>query len=129
MNREKLYVDHVVLTVASLPETEEFYTRLFGNPDFETEDSIMFYIGSTRLFLVQQKPGETAATTFNPNVVGLEHLAFGVKTLDELVEIEKNLADKQVENSGIHMDKHSNKEKIWLNDPSGIRIEFFLRPV
>lgn len=28
--------------------------------------------------------------------------------------------------SGIHIDSHSKREKIWLNDPDKIRIEFFI---
>jgi hypothetical protein len=28
--------------------------------------------------------------------------------------------------SGIHIDSNSQREKIWLNDPDKIRIEFFI---
>ena len=64
---------------------------------------------------------------FNPSRVGLEHLAFGVSSLNELKKINQLLTDNSITHSGIHIDKHSQKEKIWLNDPDGIRIEFFLR--
>jgi glyoxylase I family protein len=126
--KQNLYIDHIVLTVASIPETKAFYSKIFYDPKFENEDSIMFQIGKTRLFFVEQKENPAIKKKFDPNIIGLEHLAFGVRTLGELEEIEKNLTEKSINNSGIHIDSHSNKEKIWLNDPSGIRIEFFLRP-
>jgi glyoxylase I family protein len=34
---------------------------------------------------------------------------------------------KAILHSGINIDSHSQREKIWLNDPDGIRLEFFLR--
>ena len=64
---------------------------------------------------------------FNPNRIGLEHIAIGVSELSILRKIENILNYVRIKHSGIHIDKHSKKEKIWLNDPDGIRVEFFIR--
>jgi len=55
-------------------------------------------------------------------------LAFGVQTAEQLQQIQTTLDDSSIKNSGIHIDKHSSKEKIWLDDPDGIRLEFYIRP-
>ena len=63
-----------------------------------------------------------------PTRVGLEHIAVGVKNIDDLTAIAKALDEASIKHSGIHLDNHSNKEKIWLDDPDKIRVEFYIRP-
>ena len=58
----------------------------------------------------------------------MNHLAFGVRTGEELREFEKTLNDAGITNSGIKTDKYGNKEFIWFDDPSGIRLEIYCRP-
>jgi glyoxylase I family protein len=123
--KSNLFIDHIVLTVISISETKAFYSKIFGEPDFEREGSVMFTVGETRVFF-GEKHENHSIEKFNPNITGLEHLAFGVRSLAELQIIEDALAAASIKNSGIHIDNHSNKEKIWLDDPSGIRIEFFM---
>ena len=85
----------------------------------------MYQIGPTRLFLTLPHGTLPAADTFSPNRIGLEHFAIAIETIDDLKEIEKNLNAGSIKHSGIHIDSHSHKEKIWLDDPDKIRIEFF----
>ena len=126
---EMLTIDHLVLTVSNIERTKEFYTKIFGKAEFTDEDSIMYIINNTKLFFVLPYNTEfiERGDRFNPSRVGLEHLAFGVSSLDELIKINQLLTDSSITHSGIHIDNHSNSEKIWLNDPDGIRVEFFLR--
>lgn len=129
MLKENLTIDHLVLTVSNIKITKEFYTKILGEAEFTDEESIMFIINNTKLFFVLPYNTEfiERGDKFNPSRVGLEHLAFGVSSLDELKKINQLLTDNSITHSGIHIDNHSQKEKIWLNDPDGIRIEFFLR--
>lgn len=87
----------------------------------------MYHIGETKLFFVLPYGSLAKDDKFNPNRIGLEHFAIGIRSLEDLKEISEQLEKNEIKNSGIHIDKHSGKEKIWLNDPDGIRVEFFIR--
>jgi len=125
---EKLYLDHIVLTVSDLERTPDFYIRIFGEPLQTDRYSVMYQFGETKFFLVLSYGELPADDRFNPNRIGLEHLAFGVRELKDLQTIEKALTQQGVRHSGIHIDRHSQREKMWLDDPDGIRLVFFLRP-
>jgi glyoxylase I family protein len=121
------FVDHLVLRVAELGRTEPFYTALLAQPPRRAEGSLMYQVGDTLLFLTlsnqpQQEP-------YEKEKVGLNHIAFGVRTLGELQTINARLRSVGIPNSGIKLDHYGKKEFIWLDDPDGMRIEFYLRPL
>lgn len=122
----KMNIHHIVFTVINVSSTENFYTKIFGKPMFENSQTVMYQIGQTILMYTQKDVPNPLIKKFDPTVIGLEHLAFGINSLEELQQIEIILNENQIENSGIHIDISSKKEKIWLNDPSNIRIEFYL---
>lgn len=120
------FVDHLVFRVAELDRTERFYTALLGQPPQRAEDSLMYRAGDTRLFFTSSV--EDRRGGYNKEKVGLNHLAFGVRTLEELRAIEAQLDGVGISHSGIKLDPYGLKEFIWLDDPDGMRIEFYLRP-
>ena len=120
-----MFIDHLVLTITDLTRTESFYTAIFGPPSYQTDHSVMYQIDQTMLFL--QVPENVVPDRFNPHRVGLDHVAFNIPTVDELTDVARLLDAASIKHSGIHIDKHSGKEKIWLDDPDGIRLEFFIR--
>jgi catechol-2,3-dioxygenase len=123
----RLFIEHIVLTVKDMARTKAFYTKIFGESRYQGDDFVMFEIGQTHLFLVIPYGQPLPDDVFNPNRIGLEHLAFGIEKLEDLQTIEQTLTAAAIKHSGIHIDKHSKKEKIWLDDPDKIRLEFFLR--
>jgi glyoxylase I family protein len=121
------FVDHAVFRVSDLRATERFYTILLGQPSDQTEDSLMYEVGATLLFF-------SACDVPNPRPfekeqIGLNHLAFGLRTLEELQTIRTQLDRAGIPHSGIMIDRYGEKEFIWLDDPDGMRIEFYLRPL
>jgi glyoxylase I family protein len=124
--RANLYLDHVVLTIKDIQRSKEFYTKIFGEPDFQIEGGFMYQMGPTRLFFTLPRGPQAPDDRFDPTRVGLEHIAVGVKTVDELRAYAKALDEAGIKHSGIHIDNHSNKEKIWLDDPDKIRVEFYI---
>jgi glyoxylase I family protein len=122
-----IFVDHIVLRVAELNRTERFYSALLGEPLQRAEGSVMYRAGETRLFFTrcEQHPGGP----YEKEKVGLNHLAFGLRTLEELKEIQAELDRKGIKHSGIRQDKYGLKDFIWLDDPDGMRIEFYARPL
>jgi glyoxylase I family protein len=125
--RTKLYLDHVVLTIRDIHRTKEFYAKIFGEPDFQVDEGFMYQMGPTRLFFTLPRGPQAPNDRFDPTRVGLEHIAVGVKTVGELEVIAKVLDENSIKHSGIHIDNHSNKEKIWLDDPDKIRVEFYIQ--
>jgi catechol-2,3-dioxygenase len=97
------FVDHLVFRVADLSMTGRFYTVLLGQPPHRTENSIMYQVGYTGVFFTrcdQHQPGPYAKEE-----VGLSHLAFGARTLEELQAIQEQLGRAGISNSGIKKDR------------------------
>ncbi len=119
------FIDHIVLIVKDIQETEKFYTSFLGKPEHIGDDSVSYKIGETKIFFGLPY-GEYEKS--DKDKTSLNHLAFGVRTGEELRELEKSLNDAEIKNSGIKIDKYGNKEFIWFDDPSGIRLEIYCRP-
>jgi glyoxylase I family protein len=120
------FLDHLVFRVAELDRTERFYTALLGQPPERAEDSLMYKAGDTRvLFTLSDRPQQG---NYEKEKVGLNHMAFGVRTLEELKTIGAQLDAAGISHSGIKLDHYGRKDFIWLDDPDGMRIEFYLRP-
>jgi glyoxylase I family protein len=116
-------IHHIVLTVTNMSRSKKFYSLFLGKPDHETKEFMSYEVGETTLFLgLPHKKGNK----FNANAVGLNHVAFGVKSLKELKQLEGKLKKAKIKNSGVKINKYSQREYIWFDDPDGIRLEFFL---
>jgi catechol-2,3-dioxygenase len=121
------FVDHLVFRVAELGRTERFYTAFLGPPSQRAEGSLMYKAGDTRLFFtLSNRPRQGA---YDKENIGLNHIAFGVRTLEELKTLRAQLDSAGVSHSGIKIDHYGRNEFIWLDDPDGMRIEFYFRPV
>lgn len=119
------FVDHLVFRVAELERSERFYTALLGQPLYRAEDSLMYAAGETRLFFTCSAGPQ--AGVYDKENVGLNHIALGVRSLLELQTVEAQLDVAGISHSGIGLDRYGLKEFIWLDDPDGMRIEFYLR--
>jgi len=120
------FVDHLVFRVLALDRTERFYNALLGQEPDRSENSLMYIVGDTRLFFTTVK--DRRKSTYDKENIGLNHLAFGVRSLRELQEIQAQLDVFGISNSGVKLDHYGMKEFIWPDDPDGQRIEFHLRP-
>jgi glyoxylase I family protein len=119
------FVDHLVFRILELDRTEHFYNALFGEPVHRTEDSLMYLVGDTRVFFTVSPESQTGI--YNKEKVGLNHVAFGVRSLTELEAIGAELDSSEISHSGLKVDQYGQREFIWLDDPDGLRIEFYLR--
>jgi glyoxylase I family protein len=125
INMKLTFIDHIVLIIKDVSTTEKFYSSFLGKPVQLEKEQVAYKIGESKIFFGlpygKYKAGDKDRS-------GLNHLAFGVRTLKELKEYEKILKKAKIKNSGIKIDKYGKKEFIWLDDPDGIRIEFYCRP-
>jgi len=120
------FIDHLVWRVRDLSQTEKFYAALFGAPQHRAADSLMYQVGDTRLFFTDCR--RPYGGPYDKEGVGLNHFALGVRTLEDLQKIEAQLDTAGVAHSGIQVDPYGSKEFIWMDDPDGLRLEFYLRP-
>lgn len=120
------FIDHIVIFVKDVKRSEKFYSKFLGEPEFIDKEQVCYKIGDTKLFF-----GLPYKKIKNPEFrlegFGLNHLAFGVRSLKELKGFERILNKGRIKNSGVKIDKYGKKEFIWFNDPDGIRLEFYLR--
>jgi glyoxylase I family protein len=119
------FIDHLVFRVRQLDRTERFYSALFGPPSHYAEESVMYEVGPTRLFFTISL--EPQPRPHNKEAIGMNHIAFGVRSLSELQALQSQLNMSGLIHSGILLDRYGLKEFIWLDDPDGLRIEFYLR--
>lgn len=118
-------IDHMVFRISAFDQTKSFYSVLLGPPACEDEHSLIYLVGGTRIFFTLAD--ETQVGTYDKEKIGLNHLAFSVRSLVELEAIQGQLESCQVPHSGIKVDQYGLREFIWLDDPDGLRIEFYLR--
>ena len=116
-------VDHLVFRVSDMNRTERFYNVLLGEP-FRDAEYIMYRVGNTRLFFT---PSLKSAATHNKENIGLNHIALGVTTVEELRTVESQLNAAAIAHSGIKVWEDRVTKYIWLDDPDGMRIEYWLR--
>lgn len=117
------FVDHLVFRVRDMNRTERFYTVLLGNP-FKADGYILYMVGDTRLFFT---PSTDLASPYGKENIGLNHIALGVRTPEELQKVESQLNQGRIAHSGIKIWQDGLTKYIWLDDPDGIRVEFWLR--
>ena len=113
--------------VSNVKKTEKFYVKILGKPIYKDQNSVAWKIRDTKLFFGLPFK-KLSGNAFDRNRIGLNHLAFAVRTLSELKKWEKKLNDSGIKNSGIIKDKYKNQEYIWFDDPDNIRQEFYLQP-
>jgi len=116
------FVDHIVIIVKDVKRTADFYSSFLGEPIQMDKEQVAFQIGKTKLFFGLPY-GEYEK--YDKDKYGLNHLAFGVGSLNELKKFKGILDKNGIKNSGIKTDKYGKKEFIWFDDCDGIRLEFY----
>jgi glyoxylase I family protein len=123
---------HITLNVSDLERAHRFYAALPGfviDQDFPGE-KLRFRIGAAgaRLVLVPPLPGTPDGDRFSEYRIGLDHLAIGVSSRDELESMLEALRSVGAETDGIHMDRAGEVAMITFRDPDNIQWEFFEEP-
>ena len=118
---------HVVLKVADLERSEQFYNGVLGMPvcarfDEQGMKMTFFSLGNHHDLAIAKVSGEEAAA--GEEAVGLDHVAFCIgSSLDELVE-----AKRQLEATGVVPNPvdHDVTKSLYFNDPDGHTVEVYV---
>lgn len=116
-------VEHISIIVKDINRTESFYSRFLGSSILKNENLVVFKVGDTRIFF-KLSPTSDTGSEYNKDGIGMNHIGFGVETMDELKQFQQFLSEQGVECSEIKTGKFGN-EYVWFDDPDGIRLEIY----
>ena len=120
-------ITHVALTVTSLERSVPWYKALFGSDPILVEDTgpfqrVAWLTGGTIVGLTQF-PDLSSTEPFNERRPGLDHLAFGCASRDELRAWEIHLEELGIPSGGIV--EAPGYSALSFRDPDNIALEFF----
>jgi catechol 2,3-dioxygenase-like lactoylglutathione lyase family enzyme len=123
-------ITHVAVTVTDLDVSEAWYTKVLGAAPVLDEDTgpfrhIVYAVGST-LFGLHGFPRLVSDAPFDEHRPGLDHIAFGVASRDELVEWAVRLDQLGIAHGEIE-DAHYGSG-LSFRDPDNIALEIFAPP-
>ncbi len=117
-------IAHTTLTVSDISVTRSFYEKLF-QLKIKMDDTNSFSLLSVGIpcWFVQWQ--ELAKDRFDEKRIGLDHIAFHVKSMTDLKLLEHRLREMKVPTIGI--EKFAGKYPyIAFRDPDNIQTEFFI---
>jgi len=120
-------ITHVAVTVTDLAASEAWYTKVFGVEPVLDEDTgpfrhIVYLLGDT-LFGLHGFPDLASKQPFNERTPGLDHIAFGCASRDELVAWAARLDDLGVAHGDIVDAGYGSG--LSFRDPDNIALELF----
>lgn len=118
-------IDHATLTVSDLERTRKFYSKLFGIELRKHKDNSfnLLKAGVPCWFVQWEK--QYPKDQFDELRVGLDHIAFELKTVKELEEVVKKLDEMGIPNAGL--ERYGGKYPyVAFRDPDNIQTEFFI---
>lgn len=118
-------IAHTTLTVSDIKRTKRFYVELFET-EFEMDDETSFSLLKVGIpcWFTQWKK-QYPNDRFDERRIGLDHIAFELKTLEELENIIKRLDEMGIKNAGL--EKFTGKYPyVAFRDPDNIQTEFFI---
>ncbi len=123
-------ITHVAVTVTDLTASEAWYTKVLGVTPVLDEDTgpfrhIVYQVGNTLLGL-HGFPDLVSTEPFNERRPGLDHIAFGVASRDELVDWAAQLDELGVTHGDI-LDA-SYGSGLSFRDPDNIALEVYAPP-
>jgi glyoxylase I family protein len=123
-------ITHVAVTVSDLSVSESWYTRVLGVEPVLDEDTGPFrhivYLLGTTLFGLHGFPDLATSEPFDERRPGLDHIAFGVASHDDLVEWARRLDELGIAHGEIKIAGYGSG--LSFRDPDNIALELFAPP-
>ena len=117
---------HYALTVSNLQRSIDWYERLFGSPPVAVndEDNYLAAMWFEPAFAIHENQQKLEDDVFDEFRIGLDHIAFGCASREELESWPARLDGLGIEHGEI-VDR-SYGSGLAFRDPDNIQLEFFL---
>jgi glyoxylase I family protein len=117
---------HYALTVSNLQRSIEWYERLFESPPVGVleEDNFRAALWSKPMFAIHENQHQLEGDVFDEFRIGLDHIAFGCASREELESWTARLDALGIEHGEI-LDRPYGAG-LAFRDPDNIQLEFFL---
>jgi len=120
-------IHHICLRSMDLNVTKNFYQNIIGFPlAIDTPGLLIFAAGTVFIAFKKAEPRQKDGAVFSPFEIGLDHVAIGCETEEELHRFAKGLAEAGVENTGVKLDETLQKLYVAFKDPDRIQWEFYM---
>jgi catechol 2,3-dioxygenase-like lactoylglutathione lyase family enzyme len=118
--------NHYALTVSNLQRSIEWYEHLFGSPPVAVmeEDTFRAAIWFEPMFAIHENRQQLEGDVFDEFRIGLDHIAFGCASREELGSWPARLDALGIEHGEI-LDRPYGAG-LAFRDPDNIQLEFFL---
>ena len=118
---------HVAVTVSDLEASRPWYRRLFDADPVLDEDTgpfhhVVWLLGPT-LFGIHQHAQPSASDPFDERRPGLDHVAFGCASRDELVAWQQRLDQLGITHGGVVDAPYGSG--LSFRDPDNVALELF----
>lgn len=113
--------------MADVDRSRNFYSKLFEVELGREEDYFSLQNAGLSVFFTKW-PKTKTDDKFDENRVGLDHVAFGVDSIEELKKAEKKLGELGSKTAGIETCQYSGLPYICFRDPDNIQVEFYMNP-
>jgi glyoxylase I family protein len=119
-------VTHFAVTVSDLDRSVAWYQALFGAPPFFVGDetTYRFAVWLEPSFALHQHHAPAGDETFDELRIGLDHIAFGCSSRDELEAWLPRLDEMKIVHGGIADAFYGCG--LAFRDPDNIQLEFFV---
>jgi catechol 2,3-dioxygenase-like lactoylglutathione lyase family enzyme len=120
-------VHHVALRVSDLPRAKKFYCDTLGFKHLMDADNLCLFLAGGTAFGLRGPSDQTPKNdSFNPNRVGVDHIALACSDESELNRVADALAKAGIDNTGAKMDETLGKKYVAFKDPDRIAWEFYM---
>jgi glyoxylase I family protein len=123
-NASRGFYERIGFSFMEIPVGGETVSRWRGSP----EDGVLLatQVGSTFVILQPPLQGCRPDDRFDEHRIGIDHLAFGVESRDDLASLLTALAGAGVDTAGIETDPVLGKEYVCFRDPDNVQWEFYI---
>lgn len=127
MNIQTPGVHHLALRVTDFERSKDFYLNTLGfKAILDKPGFCIFQAGNTAIAILGPENGTPQDEKFNPFRVGLDHLAIGCESKEDLESIAEALQQNGIQNTGIKHDDTLDKDYIAFKDPDRISWEYYM---
>lgn len=119
---------HIAIICSNYEKSKQFYTEILGfeivNEVYRAErQSYKLDLSLNGYYLIELFSFKNSpARPTMPEALGLRHISFGVKDLENAINI---LKSKDIITESIRIDEYTNKKFIFFNDPDNLPIELY----